>query len=433
MTELCGALSDSANYYRALFHFLAGGKWETCPAFKDTKEHESRHAKVQTYSLGLIFYLWDRPHYRKGTYQQDLLDNMRNVAIPGTGVALSILAWNRLFGLGFVFFGNPITCALAAARSVSFQPWRLGEAFKAFRDALLRPLDWCSLWRLNCRLAAIQALRLMESEKKQSLPGGFANEDKWVFLKTGLELGVPVTPVLEMPSLVVKDANEEGGMGIHFFKNVTNGGKWIIQEAVANGEWLSKNVLPPDAPLSTIRVMTSSRCGLQRPLPKRVEKPGDDVQVISGCLRAGLQGASTDHKNAAFNVDIATGELLGARQNQHWYRVGLFRGVTGPWQDLSAPRDTHPDVPGRKIGMCGVKIPDWEAIKKVVVDGHARMMPDVPLVGWDVALTHKGIMLLEVNLSCNFFLASFDVEKYVNFVGDYFSLLDRERHEGVFA
>jgi hypothetical protein len=31
------------------------------------------------------------------------------------------------------------------------------------------------------------------------------------------------------------------------------------------------------------------------------------------------------------------------------------------------------------------------------------MLPDVPLAGWDVALTAEGACLLEVNLSCNFF------------------------------
>ena len=30
-------------------------------------------------------------------------------------------------------------------------------------------------------------------------------------------------------------------------------------------------------------------------------------------------------------------------------------------------------------------------------------MPDVPLAGWDVAFTDKGMLLLEANLSCNFF------------------------------
>jgi len=274
----------------------------------------------------------------------------------------------------------------------------------------------------------------MKSANSTSLPGGFAMEDKWQFLKTGIDLGVPVTPVLDIPSLVVKDSNEEGGMGIFFFKNVTDGGRWIVQEAIHNGEWLSKNILPANSPLSTLRVMTASRCGMQRPIPKQVHDAGSDIEVISCCLRAGRAGANTDHQNVAFNVNPTTGELLGARQNQHWYRVGLWRGLlTGPWQDNSHPRDTHPDVPERKIGHCGVVVPDWEKIKKVVEDGHARMMPDVPLVGWDVALTTKGIMLLEVNLSCNFFLASFDVDKYVKFVADYFCLLDTERHEGIFA
>lgn len=44
---------------------------------------------------------------------------------------------------------------------------------------------------------------------------------------------------------------------------------------------------------------------------------------------------------------------------------------------------------------------------------HYLMLPDVPFVGWDVALTDKGIYLLEVNLSCNFFRGSFDKPKCV--------------------
>jgi glutathione synthase/RimK-type ligase-like ATP-grasp enzyme len=52
------------------------------------------------------------------------------------------------------------------------------------------------------------------------------------------------------------------------------------------------------------------------------------------------------------------------------------------------------------------------------------MMKDVPMVGWDVAFTTKGICLLEVNLSCNFFRGSFDVPKYLNFVESYWKDLD---------
>lgn len=110
----------------------------------------------------------------------------------------------------------------------------------------------------------------------------------------------------------------------------------------------------------------------KRPIPTNVDKVGEKIEFLSCCLRAGLAGANTDHKNCAFNVDVKTGELLGARQNQHWYRVGFLKGcVSGPWQDNNPPRDTHPDVPDRKIGRCGVCIPEWEKIKRVVIEGHA--------------------------------------------------------------
>lgn len=52
------------------------------------------------------------------------------------------------------------------------------------------------------------------------------------------------------------------------------------------------------------------------------------------------------------------------------------------------------------------------------------MMPDVPIVGWDVAFTPTGIFLLEVNLSCNFFRGTFDLHDYVVFVDEYFRDLE---------
>lgn len=54
-------------------------------------------------------------------------------------------------------------------------------------------------------------------------------------------------------------------------------------------------------------------------------------------------------------------------------------------------------------------------------------MADVPLVGWDVACTDVGIVLLEVNLSCNFFRGTFDEDSYFTFMDDYFSVLDKIR------
>lgn len=77
--------------------------------------------------------------------------------------------------------------------------------------------------------------------------------------------------------------------------------------------------------------------------------------------------------------------------------------------------------------VSGAKIPDLKSKLELVTDAHFKLLPDVPLVGWDVALTTQGVCLLEVNLSCNFFRGSFDVPHYVKFVHDYFIALEDER------
>lgn len=85
----------------------------------------------------------------------------------------------------------------------------------------------------------------------------------------------------------------------------------------------------------------------------------------------------------------------------------------------------HYSGDGRLVS--GAKIPDLKSKLELVTDAHFKLLPDVPLVGWDVALTTQGVCLLEVNLSCNFFRGSFNVPRYVNFVHDYFVALEDER------
>ncbi len=77
--------------------------------------------------------------------------------------------------------------------------------------------------------------------------------------------------------------------------------------------------------------------------------------------------------------------------------------------------------------ITGEVIPDIQDKLALVADAHYKLLPDVPLVGWDVALTSKGVYLLEVNLSCNFFRGSFKLAPYVRFVHDYFVALEEER------
>ncbi|CAM9771393.1 unnamed protein product [Chrysoparadoxa australica] len=408
------AIGDTIQYFRCLFYLLvypgfsrkASGKggYEACPYFK-----EDKHAKVQCYSLALIFYLWSKPHYRNGTFQDDMIKNLRNVAIPGTGIPLSLFCWSRLTALPGLLFLNPLICFMSAINSQAKtgRPWA-----EAYSEQLLRPRDWFSFWRLNCRLASYHAC--------ETGCTGYRQEDKWTFIQEGMDLGVPVTPVLDIPALVIKDKNEEGGMGIFFYKNALNQGDWIIQERLENSTFLSE-LLPPNAPLSTMRIITASRWWLDTTAGK---KPGaSSIDALSCVFRAGMEGASTDHSSILFDVDVRTGDIKEGTTNAHWYNLGLGNGFKTNWlssHDITSHPDTGNPVTGKRI-------PDLDKIANLVRESHFKMLPDVPLVGWDVALTPSGALLLEVNLSCNFFRGSFDLESYVNYVDDYFRELEKFR------
>ena len=116
---------------------------------------------------------------------------------------------------------------------------------------------------------------------------GYRQEDKWTFLTEGKALGVPVSPFIDdVPAVVLKHKSIEvtttdplplaspfashpklsiltkkGGMGIFFYKNAAAGGDWIIQEQLTNASWL-RDLLPPNSPLSTMRVITTSTWSL---------------------------------------------------------------------------------------------------------------------------------------------------------------------------
>ncbi|CAM9122996.1 unnamed protein product [Discosporangium mesarthrocarpum] len=387
-----------------MVYLLLGGRYASCPYFVDELQ-----ARLQCYSLALIFYLWSRPHYRNGDFREDMAKNLRNVAIPGTGVPLSIFCYFKLCAYFFVLCLNPVLCLVGALGA----QWKHGRSWaKTYREQLLCPQDWFSFWRLNCVLASYHAL-ITGSQ-------GYKQEDKWTFLRDGKKAGIPVSPFLDIPDMVIKDKNEEGGMGIFFFKNATVGGDWIIQERLHNNSFVS-SILPEGAPLSTIRVITGSRYWLEK---WSGGNPSESSIVPLSCVfRAGRQNALTDHSSILFDVDTSTGEILMGTTNDHWYQLGLGKVFSTPW---ISTHDTshHPD---NSMPVTGKIIPDISGILSLVTNAHFKLLPDVPLVGWDIALTTTGVCLLEVNLSCNFFRGSFNLQEYVSFMNDFFIALEEER------
>jgi hypothetical protein len=264
-SSVCSCLSTTLLYLRAFLFFLRGGAFDSCPYFLGG-DQLTLQAKAQTYSLALIFYLYDKPHYRSGTFGNDMVKNLRNVAVPGTGLPLSWVAKFKPLLFCFVLFGIPLVCVVAALR-LAMEPedrvthpglvWPTAEKFAVkFYECLLTPKDWHSYWRLNCRLASFHAL-----VSRDATASDFALEDKWEFLTRAEEENVPVSPFLRTPGLVCKHRNEEGGLGYSSFSNASVGGDWIIQERLSNGKALA-DLLPQNAPLSTLRVITASTAGL---------------------------------------------------------------------------------------------------------------------------------------------------------------------------
>ncbi len=174
-------------YWRVFFYFWrSSGDFEGCPFLK---REQDLPAKVHVYGLWLDLYLWDRPHYRAPTYRHDLLANLCNVAVPGTGLPLSFFCIAKPFAYLFFVFLYPVVALLGAVNVARTAPKSQGKytaLTDAFREHLLMPEDWFNFWRLNSRIAAYHEL-LTHSP-------GYAQEDKWTFLMDGDRLGVPVSP-----------------------------------------------------------------------------------------------------------------------------------------------------------------------------------------------------------------------------------------------
>ena len=368
----------------------------------------SKQARLQIYWLALSIRIWDEPHYRSGTFQNDLRKNLRNVAVPKTGIPLSWFCHSKILATAFVLIVFPLLCLAAAIVR------RINDGTgisKGFATQLLEPQDWFAFWRLNCVLASYYALCAGAE--------GFDMEDKLTFLESCEARGIAASPWLKVPpKLICKHRNEEGGLGFAAFSNAASGGEWILQPALENEDAIAQ-LLPANAPLSTIRIVTSSRAALKG--KPNAEAMPTDITALSACWRAGRAGAATDHSSVLFDVDLDSGALGEGTTNGHWYRLGLCPALRCPWDSGKHKVSEHPDS---GVRIAGETIADIASIRALVLRAHLLMCPSVPLVGWDVALTTHGRCLLEGNLSCNFFTTRFDRQRYFAFVEDCLSYLE---------
>lgn len=369
---------------------------------------------VWLHSLALTFDLWDKPHYRASSLRNDLVDNFSNIAFPGTGLPFSWVCYSKTVAILYFVFLHPfvvLVCSISISKSaIHSKGRRVGEIFA---QELLAPGHWFALWRINSTLVAAHHAA---HNDKPMVQDEYRYENKWDFLELALKQSklpssqghFKVTPIItDIPELVCKHKNIEGGMGINMFKNAAHGGDWILQKRLYNCAELTA-LLPANAPLSTFRVIT-----VADPTAENFESCHTAMTFV---FRAGRAGKTTDHSAILFAVDPDTLKIQDGKMFSNWYQVGKFGS-----SNLCSKQQitTHPDT---QVELSGQELTCARDAVAMCIDAHRRLMPNVPTIGWDVAVAEgDGAVLLEANLSCNFFGGVYDRQHYLRIVDTYYA------------
>jgi hypothetical protein len=116
---------------------------------------------------------------------------------------------------------------------------------------------------------------------------------------------------------------------------------------------------------------------------------GDAPRIIRACWKipAGTHGADNFWRpgNLLAQLDLATGRVLR-----------VVRGVGMTLEEVTH----HPDT---GAALVGAVVPNWTTITATALEA-AKVLPDLRLVGWDIAPVDDGAMIVELNQTPDFIL-----------------------------
>lgn len=145
------------------------------------------------------------------------------------------------------------------------------------------------------------------------------------------------------------------------------GNPLIFESVVLQSEQM--NDLNPSS-VNTVRVMTTLY-------------PSGEARVIAAWMKVGRLGKCVDNAGSGGNVDsgidVDTGQIIGPCQFDGWRKV--------------TPIECHPDSGQRLEGMY---IADWKKVKEQVAM-FQQAYPWSKAVGWDIAITDNGPVVIEAN------------------------------------
>ena len=171
-------------------------------------------------------------------------------------------------------------------------------------------------------------------------------------------------------SYIIKPLNMSSGKGIKVMSSIPEILEYvkmlrrdvIIEELIIQDESLAEF---NNSSVNTLRINTANY-------------DNGEVDILWPCLRIGRAGSIVDNAGSGgifAAIDVTTGKTIAASDES--------RNV---WK-------VHPDS---KCELIGYSIPRWQEAVELVKE-LANVIPDAGFVGWDLALTKQGWVMIEAN------------------------------------
>jgi len=183
--------------------------------------------------------------------------------------------------------------------------------------------------------------------------------------------------------LFIKPVCGRGGKGILIAKRQSSG-QYLVKDVVVDYDFI--NALSGDFIFEAfiqqsdfLMQVYPHSVNTLRAITKR-EQNGD-VSLVGVTLRMGIAGSEIDNGSAggiAIGIDVNTGTPLRAYAS---YEFGMEKFYA------------HPDS---GFSFTSLKIPNWTTTRSSIVEAAIALV-DINLVGWDIAITDNGIVVIEVN------------------------------------
>lgn len=361
--------TDAVTYWKRVIRFALRG------------ELPARSVEVPTWALSQPYRLWDKVVRYDGKTFEDLQAGRLSARMR------KVLPLRALYLL-FLFTWPMVSLVRSLKRGRgAMRYWRLCLGYPEL--SVLHPEadynDRETTWsRPDFSLGMFYAWRW-----HHDAPDSLRIDDKRRFLAECEKHGIPTPPtytaekaIARGGTFIVKDPQSDLGAGVASFTADElralgpDADELIIQTKLRNHAELLK-VLPDDAPLSSFRVITTLD-------PKTREPHVSRCAIRIG--RAGVDADNTARGGIWAQVDRRTGKIL----------PGVTKHTFGRYEKGAPVRfEAHPDTGKRFVGM---RIPWFDEGRLMALVAHRRLGLDLISLGWDVALSASGPILLEVNV-----------------------------------